>query len=121
LQLARILGFNQKRNIQGNPMTRTFALLAAVAIAAPASAATYTGKLATPVSEARIVARDIVWNCGAGSCRGSTEESRPQVLCQSLAKKAGKLESFTVNGAAFAAADLDKCNAVAPQGSGPAK
>jgi len=77
-------------------MTRMFALLAALAIAAPASAASYTAKPATPASEARIVARDIVWNCGADSCRGSTDESRPQVLCQSLAKKAGKLESFDV-------------------------
>jgi hypothetical protein len=101
-------------------MTRTFALLAALAIAAPASAATYAGKPVAPAAEGRIVARDIVWNCGADSCRGSTEESRPQVLCQSLAKKAGRLESFAVNGRAFAEADLAKCNAAAPQGSQPA-
>ena len=100
-------------------MTRTFALLAALAIAAPASAATYAGKPVAP-AEGRIVARDIVWNCGADSCRGSTEESRPQVLCQSLAKKAGRLENFAVNGRAFAEADLAKCNAAAPQGSQPA-
>ena len=101
-------------------MTRTFALLAAMALAAPASAASYTAKPAAPATEARIVARDIVWNCGADSCRGSTSESRPQVLCQSLAKKAGKLESFVVDGQAFAAADLDKCNAAAPKSSQPA-
>ena len=101
-------------------MTRTFALLAAVALAAPASAATYAGKPAAPVAEARIIGHDIVWSCAAGSCNGSTEESRPQVLCQSLAKKAGRLESFTVNGSAFAEADLAKCNAVAPQAPQPA-
>ena len=101
-------------------MTRTFALLAALAVAAPASAATYAGKPAAPVAEARIIGHDIVWSCGAGTCSGSTEESRPQVLCQSLAKKAGRLESFAVNGRAFAEEDLAKCNAVAPQGSQPA-
>jgi hypothetical protein len=101
-------------------MTRTFALLAALAVAAPASAATYSGKPAAPVTETRIIGHDIVWNCGAGSCSGSTDESRPQVLCQSLAKKAGKLESFAVNGRAIAETDLAKCNAVAPQGSQPA-
>jgi hypothetical protein len=101
-------------------MTRTFAFLAALAVAAPASAATYAAKPAAPVSETRIVARDIVWSCGPGSCQGSTEESRPLVLCQSLAKKAGRLESFAVNGSAFAEADLAKCNSVAPQVSQPA-
>jgi len=42
------------------------------------------------------------------------------VLCQSLAKKAGQLESFTVNGQAIAATDLAKCNAAAPAASTPA-
>jgi len=100
-------------------MSRNFALLAAVAIAAPASAANYVGNPAAPVAETRIVARDIVWNCGPGSCQGSTQESRPQVLCQSLAKKAGRLSSFIVDGRALADAELAKCNAAAPQGSQP--
>jgi hypothetical protein len=96
-------------------MTRTLALLAAIAIAAPATAANYAGKPAAPVSKNRIVARDIVWNCGPDSCQGSTEESRPLVLCQSLAKEAGRLSSFVVNGRALAEAELAKCNAAAPQ------
>jgi hypothetical protein len=41
------------------------------------------------------------------------------VLCQSLAKKAGQLESFTVNGQALPQADLAKCNAAAPAASIP--
>ena len=101
-------------------MSRTLALLAALAIAAPASAATYVGKPAAPVAEAKFVARDIIWNLAGGSYQGSTDQSRPLVLCQSLAKRAGRLESFAVNGRAFAEADLAKCNAAAPQGSQPA-
>jgi hypothetical protein len=98
-------------------MSRPVVLLALLAIAAPASAATYVGKPAAAATESKFVARDIVWNLAGGSYKGSTDESRPQVLCQSLAKKAGRLESFSVNGQAFADADLAKCNAVAPQGS----
>ncbi len=101
-------------------MIRNLAVLAAFVAAAPATAANYAGKPVAPVSENRIVARDIVWNCGPDSCQGSTQESRPQVLCQSLAKKAGRLSSFVVNGRALAEAELAKCNAAAPRGSEPA-
>ena len=100
-------------------MIRTLAIFAAVAVAAPATAANYAGKPVAPVSENRIVGRDIVWNCGPDSCQGSTQESRPQVLCQSLAKKAGRLTSFIVNGRAFADDELTKCNAAAQQSSAP--
>ena len=34
-------------------------------------------------------------------------------LCQGLAKKTGRVESFLVNGRAFEAAQLDKCNVAA--------
>ncbi len=101
-------------------MSRALIFLAALAVAAPASAATYSGKPAAAVTDTRFVGRDIVWNYAGGSYQGRTDESRPLVLCQSLAKRAGRLESFTVNGRAFAEADLAKCNAAAPQASGPA-
>mgnify|MGYP003580448654 CR=1 FL=1 len=95
-------------------MRRLPFLLAALALAAPASAATYAGKPAAAGRESRLVARDIVWTLSGNSYRGQTETSRPIVLCQSLAKRAGRLESFTVNGTAFAEADLAKSNAAAP-------
>jgi hypothetical protein len=97
-------------------MLRSIALLAAVALASPAAAGTYTGKPVAPVADQRIIGRDIIWNCGPDACQGSTDESRPLVLCQSLAKKAGRLSSFIANGRAFAGQDLDKCNSVAPNG-----
>src|SRR5258708_6765071 len=82
------------------------------AIAAPAAAATYSAKLAAPAN-GRIVAREINWSCGAIACQGATNESRPGVLCQALAKRAGKVDSFLVDGRAFTSAELDKCNASA--------
>ena len=87
---------------------------AALLVAAPAVAGTFTAQPAVPTKQGKIVARDIVWTCTDLGCRGATAESRPAVLCQALAKKAGRLTSFTANGRAFAAAELDRCNAAAP-------
>lgn len=88
------------------------ALAATFATAAPAAAATYSATPAGPTSE-RIVGRDIVWQCGPAACQGSTAESRPVVLCQGLAKRAGRIESFLVDGRALPPADLERCNASA--------
>ena len=101
-------------------MIRPLLFLAAFAIAAPAAAANYAGKPSAPVGEAKFVGRDIVWTNSGGTFEGRTDESRPLVLCQSLAKRAGRLDSFTVNGKAMAEADLAKCNAAAPAASAPA-
>ena len=87
-----------------------FLVLAAAAV--PASAVTYSAKLTSPAS-GRFIARDIVWNCGPEACQGATDESRPAVLCQSLAKRAGHIDSFSVDGRGFTAAELDRCNASA--------
>jgi hypothetical protein len=95
-------------------MSRSLVFLAAFSLAAPAAAATYAGKPAAPGNETKFVGRDIVWNLAGDTYRGSTAESRPVVLCQSLAKRAGRLETFTVDGKALAESDLAKCNAVAP-------
>ena len=89
-----------------------FIFSAAALAAAPAAAATYSAKPVVPTS-GRLIARDIVWTCGPAACQGTSEESRPAVLCQSLAKRAGRIESFTVDGRAFAPAELERCNAAA--------
>jgi len=85
-----------------------------VLAAAPAMAANYSAKPVSPATESRIATRDILWSCGPQACFGSTQNSRPVVLCQALAKKAGRIESFSVNGRAMAAAELERCNASAP-------
>src|SRR3954462_13860880 len=88
------------------------AIAGLLTVAAPASAANYSATLSVPAT-GRLVANDIVWSCGAAACQGATNESRPVVLCQSLAKRAGRVDSFLVDGRALAAAELDKCNASA--------
>jgi hypothetical protein len=94
-------------------MFRHCLILSAFAIiATPSAAATYSARLAVPTTQ-RLIARDISWTCGADACQGATEESRPAVLCQSLAKRAGKLDSFLVDGRAFTTDELARCNASA--------
>lgn len=94
-------------------MSRSITLLLGIAfVAAPAAAANYSATLTTPTT-GRFIARDITWNCGTAACQGTTEESRPVVLCQSLAKQAGRIESFVVDGRAIPQGDLDRCNATA--------
>ena len=102
-------------------MTRTFAaLLAATLVAVPAVAANFSARPAAPAAGAKIVARDIVWHCGPDACQGATEYGRPVVLCQSLAKRAGRLDNFVVNGRAFGSEELAKCNASAKPVDAPA-
>ena len=87
-------------------------ICALTALAVPAAAADYSAKLVSP-SSGHIIARDINWACAGATCEGATEESRPLVLCQALAKQAGRIESFAVDGRALTESDLGKCNASA--------
>jgi hypothetical protein len=94
-------------------MLRSILALSAIALtAAPAAASSYSAAPSVPAG-GRFVTRDIVWNCGPAACQGATDESRPLVLCQSLAKRVGRIDSFLADGRALAADDLTRCNAVA--------
>ena len=102
-------------------MTRVAAFIAAATlIAAPAFAGTYSAKPVAAPESAKIIGKDISWACTANGCTGSTEASRPVILCQDLAKRAGRLESFTADGKALSADQLDKCNSAAKGGAQPA-
>ena len=90
----------------------TYFLILALLSAAPAGASNYTATLSQP-SGGQFIARDISWTCSASGCRGTTDESRPLVLCESLAKRAGRIESFLVDDRPLPAADLEHCNASA--------
>jgi hypothetical protein len=90
-----------------------FTLAAFVLAASPAAAATYSARTATPPPAERIAARDILWTCTSGTCTGSTLNSRPVVLCEALAKQAGRIDSFLVDGREISAPELQRCNAAA--------
>ena len=96
------------------------ALSVAALAAAPVAAATYSAKPATSVEAKRLAARDFVWACGPEACVGATHNSRPLVICQGLAKQAGRLDRFSVDGRPIAPSELERCNASAPTASDPA-
>ena len=102
-------------------MTRTLAaLLAATLVAAPAAAANFSARLTVPAAGQKIIARDVVWRCGPDACQGASEDSRPLVICQGLAKRAGHLDNFVVDGRALGSEELAKCNALAKPVDAPA-
>jgi hypothetical protein len=86
--------------------------------AVPAGAASYAATQASPV-QSRVIARDISWNCAGTACAGATAESRPLVLCQGLAKQAGPIGDFRVDGRPLSADQLERCNALARPGTAP--
>jgi hypothetical protein len=95
-------------------MLRSVVTIAAVALAStPAAAATYSARPAASPDQQRIAVRDMLWTCGSGECVGSTQNSRPVVLCQRLAKEAGRIDSFRVDGRDLSSSDLQRCNAMA--------
>jgi len=102
-------------------MKRFAALFAAATLlAAPAVAGTYSAKPIAAPTATKIIGKDISWTCGPDACQGSTDASRPLVLCQDLAKRAGKLESFVADGRALSADQLAKCNSSAKDGAATA-
>ena len=98
-------------------MTRLAIIAATSLFAVPAVAGTYTATPASPATADKVVARDIAWTYAGGTYTGRTNESRPLVLCQGLAKRVGLLNAFTANGRAFSADELAKCNSFANAGS----
>ena len=88
------------------------AFVAALSIPAMASASAYSASPSAAPS-GKLITRDILWSCAGGSCSGASDYSRPLIVCQSLAKKAGRLDSFRVDGRAIAPAEHERCNASA--------
>jgi hypothetical protein len=83
------------------------------AAAGPAFAAGgyYRAMLATPPAADRLIVRDLVWHCGADGCVAGRSNSRAAVDCAALARQAGALASFSVQGRPLSAEELEKCNA----------
>ena len=79
--------------------------------ATAAGGAYYRAELASPATEARFVARDVVWVCKDASCLAGQGTSRPLIMCSALVKKAGPVTGFTAGGKAFDAEELARCNA----------
>lgn len=92
-------------------MVRFASMLAALSLAAPALAGSYSAlPVATGKQPTLVVTRDLAWSLKGDAFVGRTDLSRPVVLCQGLAKKVGPLSSFLVDGRPLPSAELAKCN-----------
>ncbi len=88
-----------------------FLLISATTTPAFAAAPMYKLVPATAVAKAKsVVVGETLWRCGPTGCVAAETGSRPAVVCAQAARKVGKIESFTANGAAFSADELAKCN-----------
>ena len=91
-------------------MIRT-AVLSLALLSSPALAASYyAAEPTSPPTQQRFVARDNVWRCGEAGCTSTRTASRPAIVCASLVREVGALRSFSVEGRAFAAEELQSCN-----------
>lgn len=84
-----------------------------VALAQPQGPGYYA---ATPVeapSKTSLITRDTVWKFRDGAFTAAKAPEREMVLCQLVAQRVGKLQSFSVAGTAFDDASLAACNAKA--------
>ena len=84
---------------------------ASVLLPAAASAANYYRAEPTAApTQTRFVARENVWICNAGVCTSGRSSSRPAIVCATLVREVGTLRTFSVEGRAFAAEELESCN-----------
>ena len=87
------------------------AILSLALLSTPALAnGYYRAEPAAAPPQERFVVRDNVWRCGAADCSSGRTATRPAIVCASLARQVGVLRSFSVEGRAFAAEQLENCN-----------
>jgi len=92
-------------------MLRTAVLLFAAA-ASPAVAQTphYSAELAAAPSENPLVIRDSVWRCNGAQCVSGRSPRRHVLVCAGLARNAGEVRRFAVEGREFDSEQLASCN-----------
>ena len=88
------------------------AILSLALVSTPAFAAGFQAETNSRPPQARFVARDSIWRCTDNACVSTNETAtRPAIVCAALARQVGALRSFSVDGRAFGAEELESCNA----------
>ena len=93
---------------------------AAILAAAGASAAPRDTYVATPAAaptKSFLITQSTAWQVRDGAYVVTNAPYREMIACQLVARNAGALTSFSVNGEAFDTAELDACNAKAKGGN----
>ena len=89
-----------------------YAIIPLAFLSTPAFAAGFQAETSARPAQARFVARDSVWRCTDSNCVSTNRTStRPAVVCAALARQVGTLKSFSADGRAFGAEELQSCNA----------
>ena len=89
-----------------------FAILSLALLPVPALAAGFQAETSARPAQARFVARDSIWRCTENNCVSTNETAtRPAIVCAALVRQVGALRSFSANGRAFGAEELQACNA----------
>jgi len=89
-----------------------YAILSLAFLSAPAFAAGFQAETNARPSQERFVARDSIWRCSESNCVSTNSTStRPAIVCAALARQVGALKSFSADGRAFGAEELQSCNA----------
>lgn len=89
---------------------------AAILAAAGASAAPRDTYVATPAAaptKSFLITHNTSWQVRDGAYVATNAPVREMIACQLVARSAGALTGFSVNGEAFDGAELDACNAKA--------
>jgi hypothetical protein len=88
------------------------AALSLALVSSPAFAAGFLAETGAQPPQARFVARDSIWRCTGTTCVSTNDTAtRPAIVCAALARQVGALRSFSANGRAFGAEELQACNA----------
>jgi hypothetical protein len=97
--------------------TTVIAVLATTLMAGAAFARVpVVAKLEAPQAErTRVIANGAVWQCEGDSCTAVMTRAVNARSCGELAEKVGRIVSFSGDDRAVTGADLDRCNANAPQ------
>lgn len=93
------------------------AALSAAAVTAQAPTAQYVAVAAEPSTKQTLIIASVVWHARGKVWSAPIVGSRPETVCANVARRLGKLDSFTVAGEAFDAARMEACNASAPRAS----
>ncbi|WP_431468960.1 CC_3452 family protein [Sphingosinithalassobacter sp. LHW66-3] len=88
----------------------SLAMLPAVASAQSANGYYSATPVSAPANDS-LVTRNVIWRCGGGTCVAAKGTARDAIMCQLLAREVGVLTEFKVEGEAFDAEALERCNA----------
>ena len=93
------------------------AALSATAVTAQAPTTQYVAVPVEPTTKQTHIIASVFWHARGNVWSAPIVGSRPETVCANLARRLGKLDSFSVAGKAFDVARMEACNASAPRDS----